>query len=872
MSDQIVIVAGDVTLDWNLAATTQQRDGEGVWQTYRTRACCQWGGAALLADIIDSLSESLHRDSGISIDLRRASVPSVSVGPSDSRFHHSYCMWRPEKGAWRLEEYLGLDAADSLPGREFPHPVAGDTGEAGLALLNDSGLGFRGTPEWWPAAIAEGNKPGWVLLKTSCPVADGELWENLSSRYADRMVVVVTADDLRLTEVHISRELSWERTAQDLYWELIHNPQVNALSRCAHVVVSFDTAGALLLSRIPADSTRAAAHRCTLFFDPSEIEGTWAQRHPGSVIGNTSTLTAGIARQILLKPGDPDVAQGIQAGLAGMRKLHLEGYGDPGSPASQADLTFPFRAVAGELARGDAPFAVAEIQDPIRFLSLPPAPDEKPAEPGFWTILQERYRGGLDPVARDTVLNGPDAALRDVPLGRFGRLVTVDRREIESYRSVRNVIAEYCGSAQNKPMSVAVFGPPGSGKSFGVEEIANSIRPGAVKAMTFNLSQFGGQENLLDALHQVRDVGLMGRIPLVFWDEFDTELDRQPLGWLRYFLAPMQDGVFQHGQITHPIGRAIFVFAGGTCKRMEDFDKGSGDAGFRGAKGPDFVSRLRGYIDIMGPNRQAELRSGSDQFYLLRRAILLRSTLQRLAPSLFSKADGNGRLNIDTGVLRALLMISEYRYGARSIGAIVAMSQLKGQRRFERSCLPAEDQLDLHVNGREFLALVQQLELGGDVLDRLAAASHEAFCDTRAASGWTYDPVRDDASRKHNLLIPYADLPDAAKESNRLTVRDIPRKLAAAGYVMVPSRSNETPLEFPGDDIEKLGRLEHDLWVAHRLSEGYTCGTPSTTSDKLNPNLVSWEQLPEEVRVIDYDLIKAIPVILARAGYAVVKT
>ena len=60
-------------------------------------------------------------------------------------------------------------------------------------------------------------------------------------------------------------------------------------------------------------------------------------------------------------------------------------------------------------------------------------------------------------------------------------------------------------------------------------------------------------------------------IPLVFWDEFDTSLDQTPLGWLRYFLAPMQDGSFLEGQVTHPIGRAIFVFAGGTCNRMEEF-------------------------------------------------------------------------------------------------------------------------------------------------------------------------------------------------------------------------------------------------------------------------------------------------------------
>ena len=38
---------------------------------------------------------------------------------------------------------------------------------------------------------------------------------------------------------------------------------------------------------------------------------------------------------------------------------------------------------------------------------------------------------------------------------------------------------------------------------------------------------------------------LQNRIPFVFWDEFDTSLSETALGWLRYFLAPMQDGKFQ---------------------------------------------------------------------------------------------------------------------------------------------------------------------------------------------------------------------------------------------------------------------------------------------------------------------------------------
>jgi len=38
----------------------------------------------------------------------------------------------------------------------------------------------------------------------------------------------------------------------------------------------------------------------------------------------------------------------------------------------------------------------------------------------------------------------------------------------------------------------------------------------------FNLSQLESTDELLSALYQVRDTGLGGKIPLVFWDEFET--------------------------------------------------------------------------------------------------------------------------------------------------------------------------------------------------------------------------------------------------------------------------------------------------------------------------------------------------------------
>ena len=277
-------------------------------------------------------------------------------------------------------------------------------------------------------------------------------------------------------------------------------------------------------------------------------------------------------------------------------------------PASQAKLVFPINKVAAALAqKASNQFAVAPIQDPMHFIREQGGKGEKPLTEGFWTILQDKFKGSLEQVAMQVVHEGPEVALQGVPWGQFGNLLTVDRQEIESYRSIRNLVAEYAGQKQaSRPLSIAVFGTPGSGKSFGVTEMAKSLLPGQIEPITFNLSQFDSADNLISAFHQVRDVGLSGKIPLVFWDEFDTSLRETPLGWLRYFLAPMQDGKFQEGQISHPIGRAIFVFAGGTSSSMAEFDKGA-EKDFTSAKGPDFVSRLRAISMCSARTRSREL-------------------------------------------------------------------------------------------------------------------------------------------------------------------------------------------------------------------------------------------------------------------------
>jgi hypothetical protein len=59
-------------------------------------------------------------------------------------------------------------------------------------------------------------------------------------------------------------------------WEILYNRGLCNLKRCAHVVVSFNAAGAFLYSR---DDERDSP--CGLLFDAEVVEGMWEQGYPG---------------------------------------------------------------------------------------------------------------------------------------------------------------------------------------------------------------------------------------------------------------------------------------------------------------------------------------------------------------------------------------------------------------------------------------------------------------------------------------------------------------------------------------------------------------------------------------------------------------
>ena len=68
-----------------------------------------------------------------------------------------------------------------------------------------------------------------------------------------------------------------------------------------------------------------------------------------------------------------------------------------------------------------------------------------------------------------------------------------------------------------------------------------------------------------------------------------------------------------------------------------------------------------------------------------------------------------------------------------------------------------------------------------DEVELLARLEHARWMAERVVDGWRYGPVRDDARRIHDLLVPWEQLAENARERDRIAVRAIPTLLERVG-------------------------------------------------------------------------------------------
>ena len=894
-----IVAAGDVCLDVLTAPITAQRKKDDLCENWRlsggNRTFHLPGGSMLLSRFLAcatgqtvagpvfrrpaALAAPLGDSSPLSDSLLERLTPQDTVHSLLALCSETVGKGKDEHQEWRVSKALGFAGPDEGNARALLE-LPGDRPDMDLVVLDDTGNGFRLDQASWPQALGAGQLPACIVHKLHRPLPSpvglpggtcgNPLWDTIQTNHRERAVVIVDINDLRGEGAAVSRGLSWEKTALELLWHLRGDTRFAALRDCRHLVVRFGLDGALCchnfgLERFP---------EVRLVYDPKGVEDGFLGERKAGMVGLGSAFAAWLAAGLLSKGLDvwpkgesarkeqvEILSEAVRLGLAAARRLYQAGFGSALSPA------YPGSECFAKLEKDAERYAVVPV--PVFAHASDPDPQK-------WTMLDAALPPGskLENVSEKMLRQDKVKELDAVPLGVFKKLRTYDRYEIEAYRSICTIMREYLQNpAPKRPLSIAVFGPPGSGKSFGVQQVAEYIKGDVEIDMlpAFNLSQFHGVEELTAALHIVRDSSVKKRVPLVFFDEFDAALGADSLGWLKHFLAPMQDGVFMDHGVMHPIGKAIFIFAGGIFSRFEDFaigpdtPKREGSLSFQDfkqVKGPDFVSRLRARLDIIGVEHSGLPSAAA----LLRRASVLRFQFKEKAPEAF---DSGGELQIDNGLARALLQVPKYHHGVRSMEAILDMSRLSGCKRLGPACLPPPAQMALHVDAEKFNRLVfSPASFSEADLELIAQQVHAEFIKQRKADR-TYDP----ANSTHK---PWEQLSDDDKESNRDQARMIPIRLRTIGRFMQKKQDpKQIPLvDLTDDQVEILARQEHERWMSEKLRNGWTYGIPLDDADKkrrkVHSCLLPWNDsklVAEQEK--DRSAMRAIPKCLAVANYEI---
>ena len=896
MAPKRVLVTGDHGIDYNIYRYSDEDNPPANTPPTIVRASI--GGSGIIHRV---LQEAAAASSG-AFDVEWASTtqpgsPMVAIWHPDAlgaTAKNPADKDDKKTNVWRTMRSVSLghvDHAGLLPAVVPMPPTAVEHRRADVVVIEDDGAGFRFTSaEELRKSIPQGEgAPELVVLKTTWPLCFGPLWWHLtgslvgqSNLLPDRLVVVLAIKDLRRADVRLSQAISWERTAEDLVRELTGNAALSELRRAQHVVITLGAEGALWMRR-ETDGT----FRFRLFFDRSQVENEWSDTAAkGNAYGFNACFTSAVVAHLTMS-GIADMPCGIERGLLATRALRILGHGPAKAPSTPE---LPAVDLGAFITAKDLSALAATSHSKIDFAKLGllgsaeiPAP-RPGGSTGTWRILEasDCAQPGqpLFGKAHRVALFGAHE-LRDIPCARFGLLVTVDRDEIEALRNLNRLMKAYADDATDKkPLSLAVFGPPGAGKSFGVKQIVETVIPADKRALLeFNLSQFKNADDLIGAFHQVRDRVLEGKLPVVFWDEFDS----RSYDWLQFLLAPMQDGKFQEGQLTHPIGRCIFVFAGATTYTYENFgppehpvsDSPDDVKAHRAAtdafvlkKGPDFRSRLHGTLNVLGPNPRLRFNGRTweddptDVCFPVRRAVLLRSLLRMMDPKHESDP-----LAIDTGLLSALLEVGHYRYGSRSFEKIVlGLAGAKGG--YQRSALPSDEVLEMNVKDLAAFKRVldQPLEFQRHA-ELLAAAIHARWLNL--------------AAEKNAFRVEFEKLAPEPQNDNRAAASRVPAILSLVGLELVEQEDPRPAVASPNvmltHHLERLAEAEHAGWMDVRLKNGWTYIEHAeeplqgrNRAARMHDCLKPYSDLPQKEKEKDREAIRWYPEMAKLAGFKIV--
>jgi voltage-gated potassium channel Kch len=220
--------------------------------------------------------------------------------------------------------------------------------------------------------------------------------------------------------------------------------------------------------------------------------------------------------------------------------------------------------------------------------------------------------------------------------------------------------------------------------------------------------------------------------------------------------------------------------------------------------------------------------------------------------------------NEEQGVKVALTTHALWYGGRRSV--VVALDRLAGLTAAFHS--PADAPVLDEIQGSLRLyplveAACDPAVIGEDLTERLARLIHEHYLAGCYRRG---EPVR------AGTRAEWADLDDELRRANRSQAADIGFKLHTIGCVVVPRIGIGTAFSFHDDELESLAEREHQRWKAEQERYGWRLAEQRDDERRLSPYLLDWGHLADDLRQKARDSVRDMTVILADAGFAIVRT
>lgn len=162
---------------------------------------------------------------------------------------------------------------------------------------------------------------------------------------------------------------------------------------------------------------------------------------------------------------------------------------------------------------------------------------------------------------------------------------------------------------------------------------------------------------------------------------------------------------------------------------------------------------------------------------------------------------------------------------------------------------------------KAFIQLKTHGNLTNEKIEKAAMKVHEKYCSARK------NQIKDPS------IAGWNELNEDLKESNRKQVVFIETCLNSIGYGIKEStdpKQNRIPT-FTQGELEKMAEIEHGRFNAERLANGWRYELFKDVKRKVSPYLISWKELPDDIKQFDRDAAKEFPKLLKEAGLKIFK-